>query len=505
MDKNGNITISYDTWKDGIKTPLTGMADIVNIDIFDEPGVAKIDFAPTEVIGEGDVTDGDTRAFTCCAIDTEGDAYIGSDEGDSFVLDESTDNVTETNHGTAGNFQNNVFWKGWTIYASYDSTFRRINLSAYDGNTFQPNFVNTTTNSLRAGDGDFRFSRTAMIKYFDWVFVASGRYVAYLEETVGQDFDATDSNTYTWTAEALDLPEDIYIDGFFIYNGFLMISAGNLDTPHQRIYPWRLASATGESFPETFNIPIELNNGVAAQLQTDDNLFYFMNGNNGVFSVSNISNIEDFSKFDNLVFPNADSGIAQKSEAITKVKDCFLVGVSNEEAGVSPIGVYVVRDGAYTRQTLSEELDGSADNIRIHFIEPYQYSRYLVGWENVTDDTYGVDLFGKSDYRYTGYKAAMESPLYQPGLVLNDKSYQQVEIVLAKELATGQGIKISYRENLTDSWTELGTYDYATYGAVSKINAQDGIMNTTTLQIKVELTTGASSTTTPELISVRLF
>lgn len=497
MDKNGNITISYDTWKDGIKTPLTGMADIVNIDIFDEPGVAKIDFAPTEVIGEGDVTDGDTRAFTCCAIDTEGDAYIGSDEGDSFVLDESTDNVTETNHGTAGNFQNNVFWKGWTIYASYDSTFRRINLSAYDGNTFQPNFVNTTTNSLRAGDGDFRFTRSAMIVGIDDIlYVASGRYVASLKEDT--DFDATDSNTYTWTAQALDLPEDTYIDGFSNLNDLLVISAGNLDTRLQSLYPWNRTAST-------FNYPTILNNGLAGEIITTEGLTYFLNGTRGEWAVTNRSTTEKLLEFENITFPNADDGIAQKNEAITKINDKFLIGVSNDEAGVFPIGVYVAKGGAYTRQTLSEGLDGSVDNIRIHFIEPYQYSRYLVGWENVTDDTYGVDLFGQNDYRYTGYKAAMESPLYQPGLVVNDKSYQQVEIVLAKELATGQGIKISYRENLTDSWTELGTYDYATYGAVSKINAQDGIMNTTTLQIKVELTTGASSTTTPELISVRLF
>jgi len=50
MDKDGNIRINYDLWKSGIAShPVVGMGDIVNVDIFDRIGIAKIDFAPTEI------------------------------------------------------------------------------------------------------------------------------------------------------------------------------------------------------------------------------------------------------------------------------------------------------------------------------------------------------------------------------------------------------------------------------------------------------------------------
>ena len=51
MDKNGNIKINYEEWKDGIAShPTVGMGDIANIDIFDKSGIAKIEHMPTEVI-----------------------------------------------------------------------------------------------------------------------------------------------------------------------------------------------------------------------------------------------------------------------------------------------------------------------------------------------------------------------------------------------------------------------------------------------------------------------
>lgn len=506
MDKNGNITLSYDTWKDGIKAPLVGMADICNIDIFDKPGVAKIDFSAQEVIGEEDVTDSGTNAIQCCAIQVDGDAVMGTDEGDVLILDELTGTVAEKNGTVAGYFRNAVEWKGYTIFTDVSTGDTTVSLSAYasslSGDNIEYNFVSMPSSSVRISLGDFRFSKGAIcVGIDDILYVASGKYVGSLTEDT--TFDPTDNGTYTWNNQALDLPDGYVIDAIWNFNDYLMISAGNPDTREQQIFPWDRVSAS-------YDYPTPLNNGVAAQATAYQNLAYFLDGTRGQFRVTNRAIVDKVVEFENITFPNRDDGLAQKQGAIANIDDVFLVGVSNDDDGVYPIGVYKVKGNAYTRQTLSEGLDGSTKEIKIHFIEPFKYNNYLVSWENINDLTFGVDEFGLDGYRCTGYTAFMESPLYQPGLVLRDKSYQQMEIVLAKPLATGQGIKVYYRENLSDSWTEITTqegdrFDFATYGAVAKANLRVGAIDKTTLQLKVEMTTGASSTTTPELISVKLF
>ena len=504
MDKNGNITLSYETWKNGIKAPLIGMADIVNIDIFDKPGVAKLDFQPT-LVGASSVAtavDPDTDSYRSCAIDTSGNAIIGSEEGDVYEYDINTRTFSNVANGSStGDFHHAVEWKGYTIFASHSTGNRRIDLSAYSeslsGDNIEPAFESMPTNSLQSGLGDYRFSRGALcLGVDDVLYVGSGRYVGSLTEDT--NFNPTSSATYTWNDQALDLPEEFEIDSIVNHNDFLLISAGNPRTREQYIFPWNRLSSS-------YEYPIPLNNGVAAQILASENLAFFLDGTRGQFKVTNRSNVSQITEFENITFPKRYDGLSQNPNAIALIDGTFLVGVSNDDAGTYPIGVYKIKGKAYTRQTLSEGYDGSTKNVRVHFITPFEYNNYIVSWENTTDDTFGVDEFGKDGYRATGYIAYMESPLYQVGMVLSDKSYQQIEIVLAKELTAGQGIRVSYRENLSDAWTTIGTYDYATYGAVSKINSNAGAINKTTLQLKVEMTTGANSTTSPELISVKLF
>ena len=80
---------------------------------------------------------------------------------------------------------------------------------------------------------------------------------------------------------------------------------------------------------------------------------------------------------------------------------------------------------------------------------------------------------------------------------------QAIELHLGKSLRTGEGIKISYRLDLEDSFTEVKTLDYATnkVGAISSrifpINVSDRIKQGDQLQIRVALK--GTATTTPSL------
>ena len=70
---------------------------------------------------------------------------------------------------------------------------------------------------------------------------------------------------------------------------------------------------------------------------------------------------------------------------------------------------------------------------------------------------------------------------------------------------TGAEMPSFYRDNINDSWTTLGTWDFATYGAKSSYIFPAGIHKVENIQIKIELTTGASSKNTPFLQEVRLY
>lgn len=509
MAKDNVIKINYDTWKNGIaRHPSIGMGDIVNIDIFSNEGVAKIDLAPTQIASSSDVTDGDTDAFQCCAIQAGGSAVFGTDEGDAFVYNGTT--VTENNGTTGANFQHAVEWKGYTIFAQYNNVNDRMELTAYSedlaGDDIEYQFVSMPTDSLSTGNGDFRFARGALtVGDDDILYVASGRYVGSLLEKAGQNFNPTDSNTYTWNNQALDLKEEYEIDSMINFNDFLLISAGNPDTRSQALFPWDRVSSS-------FNYPTILNDGVAAAMYSKENLAYFLNGQTGRFMATNRSVVEELCHFKNITFTTPDAGIYQKAGTVAVLDDVFYIGTSTNEESANksyPHGLYKVKGTAYTRCTISTDEDGETGKLLTHFVVPFQYNKILVGWETENYSTsatdYGVDEFGKNGYRYTGYKAYFESPFYTIGNALDKGSLQQVEVDLAKPLATDQAIRVSYRKNLSDDWTIMETFDYDTYGGVVNFNGKAGIIDATKVQFKVELTTGSSSTTTPELLEVRIF
>ena len=117
--------------------------------------------------------------------------------------------------------------------------------------------------------------------------------------------------------------------------------------------------------------------------------------------------------------------------------------------------------------------------------------------------TYGIDLSLATSYAYqTDYSGYFDSPLYVVGTPLNKREFAEVEFQLSRELATGEGIRIAYRVNLTDTFTTIGTYTFATLGAVTSHHTPTNIPETEFLQIRVSLL--GTSTTTPSLKSVTL-
>ena len=121
--------------------------------------------------------------------------------------------------------------------------------------------------------------------------------------------------------------------------------------------------------------------------------------------------------------------------------------------------------------------------------------------------TYGIDLSSATSYDYvTDYGGYFLTPLYVVGTNLNKRTFNQIEFQLARPLRTGEGINVEYRDDLTASFTEVGTYDFTTFSAIESKNVTLArpltILPCEQIQLKISLL--GSATTSPELRSVTL-
>jgi hypothetical protein len=128
---------------------------------------------------------------------------------------------------------------------------------------------------------------------------------------------------------------------------------------------------------------------------------------------------------------------------------------------------------------------------------------YLVGWQDNT--SYGVDSKTTTDYKFQPYATRFDTIFYRLGSSRDPVTLEEWEIILEKNLASSEAVKVSYRTDKTsDSWTEIIDATFATYGAVSSMQGEFTIPDIKTIQFRIELTTGSSSYATPELVEVRI-
>jgi hypothetical protein len=207
------------------------------------------------------------------------------------------------------------------------------------------------------------------------------------------------------------------------------------------------------------------------------------------------------------------------AEELVKLPDSLFQSVGSEPAGtIAPYAIYTKNNNIYFGLYTSVSLNGvwvydilkkslkierpvasgsygTNNNLKIYSISP-------------THLTYVEASTAKIDYTPTynadSYGAFFISPAYQVGLPLVKATMSQLEIILDRPLTTGQGVRVYYRTHMAESWgSPFFTFDYSTYGGVQSYNTTFGV-SAELIQFKVELTTGASSTTTPYLKEIRL-
>lgn len=467
-------------------SPLLGFGDMRNVDIFSTLGILKTGLQATKQSSTTVVAmpinivrnplNGDLFAS-----DTNGKIYTSTDVGVTWSVVASSPNSA----GTRGLF----------IYRDYLFVILSTSISVYGplsgGAGWTNNFGTITLNATG--------NHYAIVGQDDIAYICDGRYIDSLAEVIGQVFAPGTPATYTFTTKALTLPKQYTSCCLAELGKNLMIGTFVGTSPTQNkiadIFPWDRSSTS-------FFLPIRLVENGINQMLTVGNNVYIQAGIKNFIYVTNGFVVQEVKPMRHLNFASGDYAVSYPAAMIFH-QGRVLFGTANGNGNPYPMGVFSIRNGALVMEnTISTGNVGSSTDVKIGSLFSLDGDTYLIGWGDGA--TFGIDKVGISLYKTSSYGAYVDSKLYPVGSAGQLKTFTIVELELATPLTTGQGVKVSYRKNNTASFTALATFDYATYEGEISFTAAAPIVDASQIQIRIELTTGSSSSTTPQVLSVRL-
>lgn len=483
MFKNGALTIDYDTWKGGIaSSPFVGCGMIRNADILSKPGAL---LCGCKAVKESGTT---VEAFIRFMVHDESNNRVFAADETGLLYRRASDGTwsEEANSGInwseATDCQGLALWKGHLLFADDE------HLHVYDVGSFWYADVGAFEEGRR---NNIRLPHVIHTGQDDVAYITDGRYIASLQEIASQIFDPNDTDTFTWNATALDLPDGYVASTLSELGTYLVIGTYYSEVLNRgnraELFPWDRLSAS-------FGIPQRTKgNGVWQTIAQGNILYSLVDRRSGKVYASNLTTLELQRELRTIA-----AELSLHPDAVEAFENELLFGIGSSDAESENCGVYSFSDGVLT---LRNVVSTGESGVEIGSILNIGEGEFLVSWTDGTDD--GVDLV--SDVRYDSYAAVLETPMFTVGTALEPHAFTQIDVNLAKKLATGQGVRVKYREHLDDEWTTVGTFDFATFGAVAQMNGVATTGDVTTVQLRIELTTPADSTDTPELLSVTLF
>lgn len=338
------------------------------------------------------------------------------------------------------------------------------------------------------------------------LYGGAGKYVFAVEENSGQTFNPGISASYTFTSQALDLPTDYRIKAISELGSYLMLGTwqGTLinDFPVADIFPWDRSSTS-------FAQPIKVREFGCHALFNDNGHLIMLAGLKGTVFECDGVNYREIAKLPIDQNPSNGAYPVYYPGGISKFKDKIYFTVSGSNT-LGNMGIYALKQtGQGTiltmEHTVSTLTDGSSTQLIIPCVAALAQDTLGVGWLEST--SYGIDTTATSSYAYsTSYSGYFDTPLYRLGNPKSKPPITSIEIEFAKKLITGQGVRVQYRTNLTDSFTTLGTYTSDVAGT-TKIGLNDSYFGQVSIkaskvQFRIALLGTASGT--PELLSITL-
>ena len=469
LQKDGSIVLN--NFQQGqAESPYIGYAKMQCVNLIDTQGVVKIQ--PRTVLKYA--TNG---LPTAIVRDIYGNEYVGTDTGylykNGVVLQSGLTRVFDL-----------LIFKGYLLI------FRDTVIDCYGLLNSAPTYFSSWKTGLTTG-----YWHKAIADPDNDIFITNAGSVAKITSFVAGI--PTVAPTATLTVAEKDLPTGEYARTLAMKGIFLAIGtqAGSAYTDVEygigNIYFWDRGSTLFEDNFLQFN-----ENGVHQILNIGNSLIVHAGTHGNIYETNGVS-IGKPKKINFNIENNATT--LPLPNAIAQIGDEILVGTSTNSdsfPSLSTHGVWTVNKGASSiRNIISTDGVGASQNLVIGSIltvDSGANKTILIGWRD--GSSYGVD---EIDLRlYDDYQTVIESQIYRVGEYLNKKPYSHLEILIGEPLVSGQTIRVSYRTNLTDSFTVLGTYTTSNTdsGQVVIMDSTISIVDAILLQLKVEMKQATTST-----------
>ena len=485
MQKDGSILITADDFKNGIAdSAILGPARVVNLDLHSKKGVIQLSYNIEEESGGevvGFISHGTINPKT-------GTAYFGDDDGNVY-------------RRTAGGT--------WTLLDNRSFACRGIQV--FEDYLF---FVyNTAGDTVTDRYGPLSGSASwdtawGVLKNNDTATnvpsIVSTNGIAYfgINNTLTSLSDSTSSGSIV--EGALTLLDAYVVSSLEQVGDKLQVGTTTDDNTLAVVFPW-------DRYSTQFELPINAGLNGVRQLINKDNLLYIVAGARGDVLISNTAQTQSIKKISYLTEdPHGNFNI--NANAVDTHNGGILFGFGKTAAKYNgPVGVWEYKEKAWSMFTTSNGECNDNEGLKIGCVMSLGADKYLVAWERpnstLHSSTYGVDVIN-NNRRRTNYSGYFDSQLYLVGTTLKEKTFNTLDFGLAKPLESNCGVKISYRTNLTDSFTEIDTFAYGTgdksnndnLGAIQNFNFPADIPSCTTVQFRIALTSPGLNESTPELV-----
>jgi len=426
-----------------------------------------------------------------------------------------------------GNTLTNGQGNGIAIWQNYLLAFRGANIDVfgplgtdYSGGSWTNSWQSMNSPNAYTGLHKTFVASNNILYWTDYTSATTGRnpgYIGSLNLTSSSAFLPGTSSTYTYNNQALDLPDNEEPVALNELNGSLVIgvnlSGTNSSGSVSKIYSWDTVSPS-------FNIPLIIPESPIYEIVNANNIIYVFCGWRGRVYKTNLATIAEAFKIpDQMYLPNSSMGneglplfgvtsqyqngglykiTFGKQARVTRRKIMFCVNLYGSTAlwSYDSIAGNLQIDakpsnGYGSSNTDSPELYGveilnsvtSASTIGTEIIF---FGLYYNGSTSYTIDLYNP-ITQHNDSNFGSYNGSFVTDLVQTGTTNNSKTFEQLEYILDRNMVSGSGLKIYYRNKIGSAWTLLSTEDYATYGGVNSRVVDFPLSDAKWVQIKVEL------------------